>query len=176
MRYRDRSTTSTLQICSSKIGQKLRKHQFLVFANAILLCVMGAYVDFIRKATKNNHHNMCTSIKSLDLYKKYQFYYQFILYTFIASTVYNMLYLSFYTIIPKSSITTLLFYGPLFAMGVVCLGFALDGYLKIRSLTQEPPECQKMFDNFKVFFVIALTMSSLQILLSLWIVASSFMS
>lgn len=164
----------TIQICLSALGQRIRKHQFLLFGNAILLCVMGAYVDFIRKAAKNNDRNLCTSNKSLALYKKYHFYYQFILYTFLASTVLNMLYLSFYTMIPKSAITTTLFYGPLFAMAVVCLGFALDGFLKLRSLKDEPADCQKMFDNFKAFFIIGLTMSALQIFLSFWIVVSGF--
>lgn len=180
-------------LSQSSLSVDFYKSRFLVFAHAILLSIMGAYLSMIKKTMKaqeqgfksfsdavvtgtgftGNLTTLCRSPYSFDLAnKKFKFYYEFLFYTFVASAVYNLLYIAFEPKLPQSKTTLFMAYAPLAIMGIVGIGFSVDGFVKIRSLTKEPVECQRMFDNYKAFFIVAMTASVVQTFVCLWILSS----
>lgn len=171
------------------------KNRFLVVAHAVLLSIMLAYLTNINKAMKTQEQNLkafsdavaagtgvgadvssstCRSTYSFELAKKFKTYNEILFYTFVASGLLNLVYIAFSPTLSSSKLTLLLVYGILAVAGIVGIGFSVDGYIKIRSLTKEPQECQRMFDNYKSFFIVAMTASVVQAFFSLWILSPLF--
>lgn len=185
----DRKTIQ--RICSSfkkqdKPMHTHRKQQLLVLIHIVLLLSMSVYIVKMKKILKEQEKNLsltisptngitCYSTKSHKSIQEFLFYQDILLYCIIASAFYNLLYLAFFDILPKSKYIDLLFYFPLFVVGVVCLGYSTSGYIQIKSFTSEPLACQKMFNNFKLFFILSLSAGVIQAIISSIILLSSFL-
>lgn len=170
--------------CSKTIDTSAyQKQRFLVLVHIGLLSAMSAYIVKIKKIYKENEKNImstttssitCYSNKSIDNYRIFMKYLDIILYSIIASAFYNLFYLAFVNDFPKSKYTNFWFYFPLFVVGIVCMGYSVDGFIKINSFKGEPIVCQKMFSDFKMFFILSMSLSVAQAAFSMMILFSSF--
>jgi len=117
---------------------------------------------------------MCVSSFSNDMFKKFQFSKDLIFGVIFTSFIVNLIYLALVNYLPKENWVKQFIYGPLFLIGFLSMGYAVDGYIKIISFTREPIECQKMFNDLKTFFIISIIASVLQSFLSIWIIISLY--
>jgi hypothetical protein len=124
--------------------------------------------------TNVNIQEMCVSSVSNDMFKKFQFYKNFIFGIIFTSFIANLIYLAFVFSLPQENWVKYFAYGPLTIMGIVSMGFAVDGYVKINSFTKEPIECQKMFNDLKTFFIVSIIASVIQSFVSIWVIASLY--
>lgn len=177
--------------CSANTS-KFKAQHWLFIAQFVLVIVLIVYMYNIDKAYKEqqekwksllsaalnesnvNLQDMCVSSVSNDMFKKFQFYKNFIFGIIFSSAIVNLIYLAFAIALPQEKWVLQIFYGPLAAMGIVSMAFAVDGYVKIKSFTKEPIECQKMFNDLKTFFIISTTASALQSFVSIWIIGSLY--
>jgi len=169
-----------------------KTQQGLFFAQFVLVIVLIVYMYNIDTAYKNQQEkwksilsavinessldtqDMCVSSVSNDMFKKFQFYKNFIFGIIFTSFIANLIYLAFALALPKENWVKQVVYIPLAVMGIVSMGFAVDGYVKINSFTKEPIECQKMFNDLKTFFIASIIASVIQSFVSIWVIASLY--
>lgn len=179
---------------SSSASLDFYKSRFLIVAHIVLISIMFAFLANINKTMKTQEQNnkafyeavaagttfsgnmssTCQSSYSFELVKRFKTYNDVLFYAFVASALYNLVYIAFATTLPSSKWTLFWIYGPLAVMGIVGVGLSVDGYVKIRSLNREPLACQRMFDHYKSFFIVAMTASVIQAFFSIWILTPLF--
>lgn len=116
-----------------------------------------------------NPQNLCLTSANMDLFNKFQLYKEIVFYSILASLFYNLLYLAFQYKIPTERWVATMVYGPLAATGIVAMALSVDGFLKIRSMTNQPADCHDLTQQFKIFFILSMSMSVTQAVASMWI-------
>lgn len=137
------------------------------------------YKEASMKAAMNgmppaNLNKMCFSSSSSDVLHKFIVYKNIVFYSIVASFIYLVFYLAFENKLPKEKWVASFVYVPLVIVGVVAMAFSVDGFLKIRSLTNQPVECKDIIDRFKNFFIISMAMAVAQTFVAMWLLKNLY--
>lgn len=185
--------TSSSLSCPLDLRIYTLKHG-LALVQVALIFTMGAYLIQIKKSIKEqenkvktsavnsvlngvvgaNPQNLCLTPTNVDLFNKFQLYKDVVFYSILASLFFNLLYLAFQYKIPTERWVETMVYGPLAATGIVAMAVSVDGFLKIRSMTNQPPDCHNLVQKFKIFFILSMSIGVVQAAISIWILKDMY--
>lgn len=173
--------------CPKNLHNLTIKHS-LGIIQAVMISVMAVYMSQIKKIFKDhqdkyrvssmnaamNTQNMCFSSSSADAFAKFYKYMEIVFYSIIASAVYNIMFLAYEFKMSSGKTIPTMVYAPIAIMGIVAMGFSVDGFLKINAMKGQPVECQGITSKFKTFFILSMTTSVFQAALSMWVMADMY--
>lgn len=150
----------TIWVYWSQIRKLLKEQEDKVKASSINSVLNGVVAA--------NPQNLCLTSSNADDYKKLQFYTLLLLIFINVSPLLNSLYLAFQYKLPTDRWIITVPYGLLAAIGIVGMAISVDGFLKIRSMTNQPADCAHLSQQLKIFFILSMSINVLQAAVSLW--------
>lgn len=148
------------------------RQQFLALAQLGIFFAMIPYYRKIKNEWKQLEQNLlsltsttpsakCSSIK---LFEKFNLYVDIVFYSLLASIIFNLFYIAFSNVSPKTKYTDFFFYIPLFVVAMVGVGYSTDAFIKIKQETSPP--CKDLFRDARIFFILSLSISVCQAVVS----------
>lgn len=118
--------------------------------------------------------NTCLSKDAVQKFTTYQKNMSLVVWVIFVSALYNLWYIAFHSIMPQNKWVLGMIYFPIFVMGVVCIGFSTNNFVQLKSISNQPIECQALFKKFKTLFTLSLIAGCTQSILPLWVAFNSF--
>lgn len=148
--------------------------EWLAAIHVIMISIMSVFMVQIYKIRKEQQANVqkpCLSPVHAQIYKKFVMYKDIVFYSISASFVLSLMFLSIQfkvSFINRRWLANAT-YILLMASGAVGIGFSVDGFLKARSLSSLPVECNSLKQQFYIFFILSMSISVAQTFFSIYI-------
>jgi putative copper export protein len=161
------------------------RQQFLALAQlGIFFAMIPYYIKIKRQWKQLEKHLLClttttttstpssSTCSSIQLFEKFNLYVDIVFYSLLASIIFNLFYIAFSNVSPKTKYTDFFFYVPLFVMAMMGVGYSTDAFMKIKQETSPP--CKDLFRDARIFFILSLSISVCQAVVSLSINWNSY--
>jgi len=126
-------------------------------------------MNAVMNGVPSNPQNLCFSSSNAAIFKKFSLYKDIVFWSIVASLGFSVWYLAFEYKLPTDKWVSTMVYGPLIVVGIVGMALSVDGFLKIRSLAPQPGDCAKLIQLYKTFFILSMSISIVQAVVSMWI-------
>lgn len=152
-----------------------QRQQMLALAQMGIFFAMIPYYRKIKRQWKQLEKHLLSlttttstpsssTCSSIQLFEKFNLYVDIVFYSLLASLIFNLFYIAFSNVSPKTKYTDFFFYVPLFVVAVVGVGYSTDAFIKINQETSPP--CKDLFRDARIFFILSLSISVFQAVVS----------
>lgn len=175
--------TASTDVCPLKKDEITIKHGLAIIQVA-MISAMAIFVFQINNifcgyqnkyfSPNANTSNQCFSSSFADVFKKFQTYKDLVFYSLIASCLLNLGYMAFQYQWSCAKWIVKSTYALIAAVGIVGMSLSVDGFLKIRSMKNQPAECNDITNKFKTLFIMGIATSVAQAAMSMWVLKDMY--